>query len=53
MTVKEMIKELKKIDKDAEIKSIGTYGGSDRTAEYCIHTNKGDYDIGKINLKVK
>lgn len=53
MKISEMIKDLQLIDnQDAEINGIGTYGGG-RTAEYCIHTNKGDYDIGKTNLRVK
>jgi len=48
MTIKDMIEELQSIDKDAKIESIGTYSGIDRSAEYCIHTDKGEYDIGKI-----
>lgn len=47
MKVSDLIKELQLLDGDAEIKSIGTYSGIDKSADYCIHTNKGNYDIGK------
>lgn len=47
MKIKELIKELSIIDGNEEIVSIGTYGG-DHTHEFCIHTDKGDYDVGKL-----
>lgn len=53
MTIGEFIKELSQINGDEILKSIGTYSGSDRPAEYCIYTDKGDYNIGKKGVEIK
>lgn len=47
MTIKELINDLSQIDENEEVKSIGTYSGCDRPAEFCIHTDKGEYNVGK------
>lgn len=50
ITISEFIRELECIDGSEYIESIGAYSGYDRTALYCIHTNKGDYDIGRKEI---
>jgi hypothetical protein len=49
MTIRELREELFKIEEqDAEIISIGAYGGGIREYEYILHTKDNSYDIGKI-----
>ena len=48
MKIIELIEELRLINENEEIISIGTYSGIDRPFEFCIHTNKGEYNIGQI-----
>ena len=53
VTVKDLVNELLKVngeDYDKKIISIGTYSGSDRPAEYCIHLeDNSEIMIGKRN----